>query len=95
MRPLDAQLIDDLQFNARVSGGKDLETRLADTALWYFKNKAAIDQLNLDKRLQHQAIAIECLIEISALLLERLRHTTGSKSLYLPAGVRMNGKEFA
>lgn len=94
MDRLAAQLVHDLQHNAKVSGAKDLEQRLADTALWYYHNKHNIDQLNLAKKIQHQGIAIECLIEISALLLERIRATTGSKKLYLPAGIRMNDKEF-
>lgn len=95
MSQSDRRLIEDLQYNATVAGGKPLEQRLADTALWFHSNKDRIPREDLAKRLDFQERALWCLLEINALLLERLRETTGSKTLFLPSSVNMNGKRFS
>jgi hypothetical protein len=92
---VERQLIEDLMHNASVSGGKPLEQRLADTALWFHMNKDRIPTDNLPKRLEFMEVGFWCLLEINALLLERIRTQTGSKTLFLPAGMRhANGQHF-
>jgi hypothetical protein len=88
------QLIEELNHNANVSGGKPLEQRLADTALWFHANKDRIPKDNLVKRQEFLEIGFWCLLECNALLLERLRNATGSKHLYLPSGMRMGDRSF-
>lgn len=95
MTQVERQLIEELQHNATVAGGKPLEQRLADTALWFHANKDRIPKDDLRKRQEFLEIGFWCLLEINALLLERLRETTGSKTLFLPSSVNMNGKRFA
>ncbi len=95
MSQAERQLIEELAHNAKLANGKPLETRLADTALWFHMNKDRIPKENLLKRQEFMEIGFWCLLEINALLLERLRTTTGSKALFLPSGLRhTNGAHF-
>lgn len=95
MSQIERQLIKELMHNATVAGGKPLEQRLADTALWFHMNKTRIPPENLKKRADFYETTVWCLLEINALLLERIRETTGSKTLFLPSGLRhQNGVEF-
>lgn len=90
------QLVEDLKYNAGVAGGKKLETLLADTALWFYMNKDRIPKENLAKRQQFLEEALWCSLELNALLLERIREQTGSRSLWLPNGMRhQNGAQFS
>lgn len=92
---VERQLIEDLMHNAKVAGGKPLEQRLADTALWFHMNKDRIPPDNIKKRAEFMEIGFWCLLEINALLLERIRSETGSKTLFLPSGLRhTNGQYF-
>jgi hypothetical protein len=91
----EQKLIEELHHNLRISGGKPLEQRLADTALWFHMNKTRIPVDNLVKRQEFLEIGFWCLLEINALLLERIRSSTGSKALFLPNGLKMDNLEFS
>jgi hypothetical protein len=87
-----SDLIEGLQHNARVAHGHPLEQRLADTALWFHANKDRIPRDNLASRQAFLEKAFWCLLEVNALLLERLREAQGKNtSLYLPKGIQVNG----
>jgi hypothetical protein len=88
-------LIDELTHNANNSGNQILERRLADLGLWFHMNKDRIPMDNLAKRLDFMEKAMWTLLEIDALLLQRIREKTGSKLLYLPSGMMSNeGRKF-
>lgn len=92
----EAQLISELKHNAKVSGGKPLEQRLADLTLWFHMNKGRIARDNLAARQAFLEKAFWVQMEINALLLERLRQETGSSMLWVPRGMmHENGKEFS
>ncbi len=80
-------LIQELMHNATVSGQRPLERRLADTALWYHSNKDRIPRDNLAARQAFLEKGFWIMLEINALLLERIRQGSGSKALWLPAGM--------
>lgn len=84
-------LIEGLQHNARISGQHPLEQRLADTALWFYANKDQIPRDNLASRQAFLEKGFWCLLEISALLLERNREERLSKTLWVPNGIAVNG----
>ena len=65
------ELIQGLLHNASVAGGHPLEQRLADTALWFHANKDSIPLDNLAAKQAFLEKGFWCLLEISALLLER------------------------
>jgi hypothetical protein len=91
-------LIQELHHNATVSGNRPLERRLADTAIWFHKNRSRIPMDNLAAKQRFLEKGFEILIEINALLLERVRELEGtrtSKNLWLPRGMKMNEREFA
>lgn len=85
------QLIDELTHNAVVS--QDLaEQRLADTAAWFFANKDRIPRDNLASRQAFLEKTCWLLIEINALLLDRLHKAEGkSDTLWLPRGLNAQG----
>lgn len=90
------QLVEDLKYNAGVAGGKKLETLLADTALWFYMNKDRIPKENIAKRCEFMETALWCSLELNALLLERIREQTGSRTLFLPSGMRhVSGAQFS
>lgn len=77
------------------------EKRAEEIIRWYHYNKNLIPPENLVKRADFQQKAIDCLLELVVHLLEDLdplEHKAGtrSRSLWLPASVRVNGsvKEF-
>lgn len=80
-------LVQELMHNASASGQRPLERRLADTALWFASNKDRIPKDNLAARQAFLEKAFWIQMEINALLLERLRQGSGSKALWLPAGM--------
>jgi len=82
-----ARLIRDLEDNANTAGNPVLERRMADLAVWYYKTVRLIPTDNLAKRIEFQDKAIWCLIELNALLLERVREKTGSKYLFMPSSI--------
>ena len=90
-------LLRDLEYNARASGNKVLERRLADTAIWFYKNQDRIPFDNLAARQAFLQRAFWILLEVNALLLDRLHELEGigkSKHLWLPRGAELNGREF-
>jgi hypothetical protein len=70
------------------------EKRLMETALWFHKNKDRIPREAMAKRVDFLETAVDCLLEMLAMNLERLQGTEGraaSSSLWLPNGMKMNG----
>jgi hypothetical protein len=87
-------LINELMHNANASGNKPLEQRLADTTVWFYKNKDRIPRDNLAGRQAFLEKAFWIALEINALLLERVHELEGMKpgaSLWMPRGVTVNG----
>lgn len=84
-----SRLVSDLEANANTAGNPVLERRMADVAVWYYKTVMMVPPENLKKRCDFQDKAIWCLIELNALLLERLREKTGSKYLFMPSTLRI------
>ncbi len=78
------ELVEGLLHNARVAQGHPLEQRLADTALWFSYNVGDIPRDNLASRQAFLEKGFWCLLEVSALLLERLREERANKTLYIP-----------
>jgi hypothetical protein len=85
------ELVEGLQHNARVADGHPLEQRLADTALWFSANVGSIPIDNLAAKQAFLEKGFWCMLEISALLLERLRNERASKALYIPNGMNYVG----
>lgn len=94
-------LIEDLLHNASASGNRTLERRMADTAVWFYKNKERIPLDNLASRQVFLQKAFWILLEVNALLLERVHELEagkrGSRHLWLPRGIKLsdNEREFA
>jgi hypothetical protein len=86
-----SELIEGLLHNANVAGGHPLEQRLADTALWFHANKDSIPRDNLASRQAFLEKGFWCLLEINALLLERLRNERASKTIWVPSGIQTQG----
>lgn len=86
-----SELIEGLLHNANVAGGHPLEQRLADTALWFHSNIGHIPRDNLASRQAFLEKGFWCMLEISALLLERLRNERASKALWIPSGIDIQG----
>lgn len=88
------RLIDELMYNAKVSGNRTCERRLADLTAWYYSNADTFAQNNLEGQVAFLKKTIWILIEEQALLLERLHEveTAGkSKHLWTPAGMMVEG----
>jgi hypothetical protein len=85
-----ARLVGDLEENAQISGNGVLERRMADFAVWYYKNVKMLPPDNLKLRLEFQEKSTWILLELNALLLERLREKTGSKYLFMPNGINVS-----
>jgi hypothetical protein len=83
-------LIEGLLHNAQISGGQLLERRLAETAVWFFKNMEYIPLDNLASRQAFLQKSFWILLEIQALMLERMRGDKES-SLWLPKGMEIAG----
>jgi hypothetical protein len=92
-------LIEDLLHNATASGNRTLERRLADLAIWFYRNKSRIPLDNLASRQAFLQKGFWIMLEINALLLERLQEIEtskrGSSNLWLPRGMKVDGREFA
>lgn len=84
-------LIHELNHNATASGNQTLERRLADLTVWFYKNKDSIARDNLAARQAFLEKSFWIMLEVNALLLERIREEKSSKALWLPKGVRLNG----
>lgn len=72
---------------------RTLERRLIDTAVWFHKNKDRIPREALDKRCDFLEIALDILLELTALNIQRLREYEGhsSENLWLPRGIMGTG----
>jgi hypothetical protein len=91
-------LIEDLLYNATMSGNRTLERRLADLSIWFYRNKNSIPLDNLASRQAFLQKAFWISLEVIALLLERIHELESAKrseKLWLPRGMRMNDREFA
>lgn len=86
-----AQLCNELVQNASISGNRALERRLADLSVWYYKNAFFLPPENLKARLDFMHKALWTMVEVNALLVERLHDQEGSKSLWLPSGLDVRG----
>lgn len=88
-------LIDELLYNANASGQKMLEKRLADLAVWYYKNRSRIPLDNLAARQALLDKAFWTLLEVQALLCERQHELEamkrGKSRLWVPRGMKVNG----
>jgi hypothetical protein len=84
-------LIEGLLHNAGMANGHPLEQRMADTALWFSSNVDMIPRDNLASRQAFLEKGFWCMLEISALLLERQREERGNKALYIPRGLDYQG----
>ncbi len=70
------------------------EQRLADTCLWWFRNKDRISKENLPARLELQEKMFSIFLELNALIMERIQEIEGlkrSERLWLPRGVSVAG----
>ncbi len=83
-------LVEGLLHNAQASGNKLLERRLADTSIWFYKNMENIPIDNLAARQAFLQKAFWIILEIQALLLERMREDKKS-GLWLPSGMEVTG----
>lgn len=83
-------LIEGLLHNAQASGGRVLERRLADTAVWFYKNMEHIPLDNLAARQAFLQKAFWILLELQALVLERMRDDKQT-ALWLPKGMELMG----
>lgn len=91
MDSVKRKLIDELVYNAETSSLL-AEQRLADTAAWFFNNKDRIPLDNFASRASFMEKTNWLLIEIGALLLERIHELEGGKStLWLPKGMNARG----
>jgi hypothetical protein len=86
-----SKLVEELIHNANVSGNRPLEQRMADLSVWFYKNVDHIPRDNLAARQLFMEKAMWTMMEIQALLLERIRETTGSKGLFIPRGINVEG----
>ncbi len=88
------KLVEELYHNAKASGGRPLERRLADLTLWFYRNKNRIAPDNLRTRIELLEKTVWIQMEIMALLLERNHELEAAKrgmsSLWLPASMSMN-----
>lgn len=86
-----AQLCQELDHNANVSGQRPLERRLADLSIWHYQNLKRIPKENVGARLDFLERSFWIQLEVIALLVERTHNIEGSKKLWLPAGIRDGG----
>lgn len=86
-----AQLCQELDHNANVSGQRQLERRLADLAIWHYKNAHFLPKENLTARMDFLEKAFWVQLEVIALLLERVHAQEGSKNLAVPLGLKVAG----
>lgn len=71
-----------------------LERRLMDTAVWFHKNWPTMDEGDVYRRIQFLGKALDIMIEMNAMLIERLHEAEQrrrSPSLYTPRGLALVG----
>jgi len=90
-----SELIEELLYNANASGQKLLERRLADVAIWFYKNKSRVPVDNLAARQALLEKALWTLLETNALLTERIHELEagrrGGGRLWMPRGMKVKG----
>lgn len=87
------QLIDKLDHILNTGGHLPLERRLIDTAIWFHRNKPRLARENVLGRLAFLEQTCDILVEMLALVTERLQVAEGREkhaSLWIPKG--MNGR---
>jgi len=93
--PSPESLIEELIHNSNASGQRMLERRLSEVAVWYYKNIGGIPRDNLAAKQAFLEKAFWIMLEVNAMLVERLHDLegtkTGAKHLWLPRGVKVNG----
>src|SRR5262245_17012066 len=99
MASSSAVLLEELQNFARSSGNKPLERRLADLSVWFYNNKNRIAPENLMMRQAFMEKALWTMVEVQALLVERIQELeyNGKRksSLFLPRGMKVDNHEFS
>jgi hypothetical protein len=97
MASSESNLIEELMHNSSASGNRMLERRMADLAVWFYKNKGSIPTDNLAARQRFLEKAFWIMIEINALQTERIHELEASKKgasrLWMPRGIAVNGRE--
>lgn len=87
-------LVEELLYNAKASGNRILERRLADLSVWFYQNRGRIAPENLKTRVDFLEKAFWILIEVCALQTERVHELEASrkgKALWLPKGMAVKG----
>lgn len=87
-------LIEELLNNVKASGNQVLERRLADLAVWFYQNKTRIPPENVIARQAFLEKSIWVMVEVNALLLERIHELESKGSgggLFLPKGMSVQG----
>lgn len=88
------KLIDELMYNAKASGNRTLERRLADLTAWYYMNIDSFASNNVEGQVAFLKKAFWIMLEQQALLIERLHEVESagkSKHLWLPKGMMVEG----
>lgn len=70
--------------------GLPLERRLMDTAIWFHRNWPTMDEANVYRRIEFLGKALDIMIEMNAMLVERLHEAESrrkSPTLYTPRGI--------
>lgn len=87
------RLIEELMYNAKVSGNRVAERRLADLTVWFYKEMAGFAPENMVGRQKFLEKAMWILIEQMALLMERIHELESAKAkhLWTPTGMNIQG----
>lgn len=89
-------LMRELIENARISGQKPLEKRLAELTIWFYNRRSSIAPENVAAKCAFLEKTCWIQMELIALLLERVRDVNGSKHLWIPDGmISQDGKHFS
>ena len=89
------KLIEELMHNARVSGNRTAERRLADLTAWYYSNVDALASNNVEGQVAFLRKATWIMLEEMALLLERIHELEAkgkSPHLWTPRGMAVEGE---
>lgn len=88
-------LVEELIHNASQAGNRPLERLMADTAVWFYKNHKRVPKEDVIRRQAFLEKSLWCLIELNALLCERVHELEagrrGAKHLWLPKDLKING----
>lgn len=82
------QLIDRLEQAAK-NAHSPLEERVANTVVWWYKNRERIPADNLGKRLEFQGEMITVLLDIIGLMVER-QNQSGAPKLLRPRALALH-----